>query len=323
MCTAISFSNQDHYFGRNLDLEYSYNESVTIMPRNFSLQFRCTGALNKHYAMIGIATVDHGYPLYYDATNEYGLSMAGLNFPEHAHYFPPCDCAINIAPFELIPWVLAQCKTVEDVSILLKDVQIADISYSEEYPLTPLHWIVSDRSRSIVLEPIASGLCIHENPIGILTNSPTFDFHLQNLRQFLNLTSKAAENRFCKTVELTSFSRGIGAFGLPGDLSSASRFIRGAFVKLNAVCEPTEDSCISQFFHILQSVAQQRGCVQVGNHYEITVYTSCCNTDRGIYYYTTYENSQITCVDMHSENLDTSQIKSFPLNRTLQIWNEN
>lgn len=323
MCTAISFRKHDHYFGRNLDLEFSYHESVTITPRNFSLQFRCTGVLNTHYAMIGVATVDHGYPLYYDATNERGLSMAALNFPGCAHYFPPCDCAKNVAPFEFIPWVLAQCETIEEVILLLKDVQIADIAYSEEFLLTPLHWIVSDRNRSIVLEPVVSGLRIHENPIGILTNSPTFDFHLQNLRQYLNLTRKAPVNRFSETVELSSFSRGIGAFGLPGDLSSASRFIRGAFVKLNAVCEPTEDSCVSQFFHILQSVAQQRGCVQVGDHYEITLYSSCCNTDSGQFYYTTYENSQITCVNMHSENLDASEIKSFPLIHTQQIRKEN
>lgn len=319
MCTAVSFLQENHYFGRNLDLEFSYQESVAILPRNYPLQMRCTGSLNEHYAIIGIATVDNGYPLYYDATNEYGLGMAGLNFPENAVYHSPTDCAINIAPFELIPWVLGQCKDIAQVMDLLKNVQISSIAYSENYPLTPLHWIVSDRYRSIVLEPMNDGLHIIDNPIGILTNSPPFDFHMQNLRQYLNLTNEEPEDRFCKQQYLAPFSRGAGAFGLPGDNSSASRFIRAAFTKLNSVCDQNENSCVSQFFHILQSVSQKRGSVLVGSQYEITVYSSCCNADQGIYYYTTYENSQITAVHMHNEDLDSAKVIQYPLVLSTQI----
>lgn len=323
MCTAVSFKNGDHYFGRNLDLEYSYNESVVIMPRNYPLPFRCTSTLNKHYALIGVATIAQGFPLYYDATNEHGLSIAGLNFPEYAHYNPPCECKKIIAPFEFIPWILGQCKCVTDVLPLLQDVQIAAIPYSKQYGLTPLHWIVSDKDRSIVLEPIADGLRIYENPFGILTNSPSFDFDMQNIRQYLNLTCKEPSSRFSKAVSLTPFSRGAGAFGLPGDNSSASRFIRAAFTKFNSVCDENENSRVSQFFHILRSVEQVRGSVEINGQYEITLYSSCCNTTQGIYYYTTYENSQINAVSLHNEDLDSSCLTEYPLIHTPQINFQN
>ena len=323
MCTAVSYLSKYHYFGRNLDVPFTYDESIVITPRKFPFPFRCTGTLKSHYAMIGVATVVNGYPLYYDATNEYGLSMAGLNFSENAYYFPLSDDTINIAPFELIPWVLTQCKSVQDAIQTLKNVQIADIQYSGSLPSTPLHWLVSDKSKSIVIEPLETGLQIHSNPIGILTNSPTFHFHLQNLRQYLNLTSKEPVNRFSSDLDLTSFSLGAGGFGLPGDLTSASRFIRAAFVKYNSIHHKDDLSNIRQFFHILQSVAQQEGCVQVGDLYEKTVYSSCCNTDCGVYYYTTYENGQIIGIDMRKENLDSVNLMQFPLRRKLQVQMEN
>ena len=124
MCTAISLTTQDHYFGRNLDLEYSYTESITITPRNFPFSFRQKKAISQHYAMIGTAFVQDNYPLYYDATNEKGLSMAGLNFPENAYYFPPEEDKDNITPYEFIPWILGQCATVSEARMLLDKIDI-------------------------------------------------------------------------------------------------------------------------------------------------------------------------------------------------------
>lgn len=112
--------------------------------------------------------------------------------------------------------------------------------------------------------------------------------------------------------------------GLPGDLSSQSRFVRAAFVKLNSVSGDSESESVSQFFHILGSVEQQRGCCEAENgRYEITLYTSCCNASRGIYYYTTYGNRQITAVDMYQENLDSSRLIRYPLIQGEQIRRQN
>ena len=324
MCTAISFTTKDHYFGRNLDLEYSYIETVTITPRNYPLLFRKKESLNTHYAMIGIAYVHNGYPLYYDATNEMGLSMAGLNFPGNADYKTEISEKDNITPFEFIPWILGQCSTVKDAKVLLDKINLLEEHYNNKLPLSPLHWMISDRESSITVESVKDGLKIYENPVGVLTNNPTFDMQLFHLNNYMNLSPQKPENRFSDKVKLTRYSNGMGALGMPGDWSSQSRFVKTAFTKLNSVCGTSEEESVSQFFHILGSVEHQRGCVDMGNNlYEITLYSSCCNTDKGIYYYRTYENSQITAVDMFRENLDGEKVITYPLIKEQQIKWQN
>lgn len=314
MCTAVTYKTKDHYFGRNLDLEYGYQEAVTITPRNHPFHFRFLPTLHRHYAMIGMATVVEGQPLYYEATNEKGLSMAGLNFPGNAKYLPVCDDAHNVAPFEAIGWILGQCATVDEAQEKLCEMRLVDVPFSRELPLTPLHWIIADRDRSIVLEPMADGIRVFRNEVGVLTNEPPFDFHLYHLANFMSLSADVPSNHFSQSVRLSPYSNGMGAIGLPGDFSSSSRFVRAAFVKLNSVASPDEGCSVSQFFHILSSVAMPRGSVRLAGGNEITRYSSCCNTDRGIYYYTTYENSQITGIDMHRADLEGYAPICYPLN---------
>ncbi len=324
MCTAATYYTKDHYFGRNLDLEFSYKETVTVTPRNFPFNFRKVKALDNHYAMIGMAFVADEYPLYYDAINEKGLGMAGLNFPTNAYYGEEKDGKDNIAPFEFIPWVLAQCATVKEARELLKKINIANINFSEQLPASPLHWIISDKEESITVESVKDGLKVYDNPVGILTNNPTFDYHMFNLNNYMNLSIEQPEKNFSDKLTFDTYSRGMGAMGLPGDLSSLSRFVKATFTKMNSISGDTESESISQFFHILGSVDQQRGCVHMGeDKFEITIYTSCCNLDKGIYYYTTYENSQITGVDMHKENLDSTTLVNYDLIKGQQIRMQN
>lgn len=324
MCTAVSLLVKDHYFGRNLDLEYSYKETVTFTPRNYPLEFRYKETMEMHYAMIGMAYVNEGYPLYYEATNEKGLSMAGLNFPGNADYKPKAEGKDNITPFEFIPWILGQCAAVSEVEWLIEKLNLLKENYSEELPLSPLHWMISDRESSIVVESVKDGIKVYKNPVGVLTNNPTFDKQLFNLNNYMHLTKEAPENCFSKALHLERYSRGMGAFGMPGDWSSQSRFVKAAFTKMNSVCGTFEAECVSQFFHILTSVEHPRGCVAMGKElYEITIYSCCCNTDKGIYYYRTYDNSQISAVDMNRENLDGDQLVSYPLMKEQQIRWQN
>ncbi len=323
MCTAVTYKAKSHYFGRNLDLEYSYDEKVTITPRDYPFYFREKGKMDSHFAMIGMAYVVDGYPLYYDATNERGLSMAGLNFPNNADYKPYCGGKDNITPFELIPWILGQCTTAAEAVRLLTRINLLNEDFSEKLPLSPLHWLISDGERAVVLESVKSGIRIYENPVGVLTNNPTFDYHLFNLNNYRSLTAAETENTFAGGLELECYSRGMGAMGLPGDASSMSRFVRAAFVKMNSLPAETEEEGVSQFFHILKSVEMQKGCVKLGKEYEITVYSSCCNTDRGIYYYTTYGNSQISAVDMKKEYLQGSALITYPLKKAQAIDYQN
>ena len=324
MCTAATYTTKDHYFGRNLDLEFSYNETVTVTPRNYPFQFRKVKALESHYAMIGTAFVVDNYPLYYDATNEKGLSMAGLNFPENADYKQEAEGKDNVTPFEFIPWILGQCSTIKEVKELLGRINLININFSEQLPLSPLHWMISDRNESITVESVKEGMKIYDNPVGILTNNPTFDIQIFNLNNYVNATREIPENRFSSAIALDVYSRGMGGIGIPGDLSSSSRFVKAVFTKLNSVSGTSESESISQFFHILGSVNQERGCVRLAEDtYEITIYSSCCNVDKGVYYYKTYENSQITGVDMHNENLDSQSIVSYPLIKEQQIKIQN
>lgn len=320
MCTAITFKTDDHYFGRNLDYTHGFGEKIIITPRNYPFHFHCGINLNNHYALIGTAVEAENYPLYFDATNEVGLSMAGLNFPDNACYFESNDQSDCIAPFELIPWILGKCKSVEQCRKLCENLCIVNIPFNEEFALTPLHWIVADQHESIVIESVKEGLKVYEDPYGVLTNNPPFPYHLYNICNYINITAREPVNRFAPDKTINTYSLGMGAIGLPGDNSSASRFIRAAFTKLNSKCEADEHSSVAQFFRILNSVSQIDGCTAVEKKYEKTLYSSCCNTDKGIYYYTTYENPHISAVHLHHTDLDSSALTAIPLNKTLRIF---
>jgi len=320
MCTAITYATKDQYFGRNFDYEISYNEVITITPRNYKFSFRKVENLDHHFAIIGIAAGVADYPLYYDAMNEKGLGMAGLNFSGYADYKNIEGGKENVSPFEFIPWVLGQCSTVDEAKKLLKNVNLVNINFSDELPLSPLHWILADKEQSIVIESTKEGLCVFDNPVGVLTNNPTFDYQLFNLNNYRVLSTETPQNNFSNKMDLDAYSRGMGGIGLPGDLSSVSRFVKATFTKLNSVSENSEYESISQFFHILSSVEQQKGLCNVGNgKYEYTIYSSCCNLEKGIYYYRTYNNSQITAVDINKENLDNDSLIVYPIIEAQQI----
>ena len=325
MCTASNFITDNHYFGRNFDYEISYNEKVTITPRNYNFKFKKLPDIKSHYAIIGIAAGIDEYPLYYDACNEKGLGIAGLNFPDNAVYRDFKKNMVNITPFELIPYLLSKAADIAEAVDLLNEINLVNINYSDNLPLSPLHWMISDKTGSIVVEPLSDGLKIYDNPVGVLTNNPTFDKQLFNLNNYMSLSNKSPVNTFGGDIKLNEYSRGMGAIGLPGDLSSASRFIKAAFTRANSHCQSGEMSSVSQFFHILASVEQQRGCTLVDEPdlYEYTIYTSCYNTDKGILYYKTYDNSQINAVNMFNENLDSDELINYDLVNVWQINNIN
>ncbi len=313
MCTAIAANVNGLYFGRNLDFEYDFGEDIVITPRNFSFLFKNGEKLRNHYAIIGMALVENNYPLYFDAFNEKGLSMAGLNFPGNAIYNKAVDGKINIASFELIPYVLSKCAKVEDAEALFSEINITDDAVNENFKPTPLHWIISDEYSSVVLEQTTEGVKVYKNDIGILTNNPPFDYQMFNLNNYIALTPTEPQNLFSHKIELIKYSRGMGAIGLPGDLSSMSRFVRASFLKLNSQWGNTEEEIVSHFFRLLNSVYQIKGAAMVENGFEMTHYSSCCNVKKGIYYYTTYNNSTINAIDIYKENLDFENLITFEL----------
>lgn len=325
MCTCLTYLNHDHfYFGRNLDLEYSFNEKVVITPRNYSFTFHDGRTVSHHPAMIGMAAEVNGYPLYAEAVNENGLCMAGLNFPGIAAYLEEKEGMENIAPFEFIPWVLTQCTSADEAAELLTTTNLAAVNFSEQMPAAPLHWMISDRYKSIVAEPRKDGIHVYENPFGVLTNNPPFDYHLYNMNNYMHLSAENSENRISSALPLHTYAEGMGAIGLPGDSSSASRFVLSAFLKAKACSDDTEQANLSEFFHILQKVAMIRGSVITGSsHCDITTYSCCVNVNEGIYYYTTYDNMQVSAVYMHHENLDADQVICYELASSMEILHQN
>ena len=318
MCTAATYKTKDFYMGRTLDYEFSYGEEITITPRNYEFNFRHAGQLKSHYAIIGMAFVAGGYPLYYDAVNEKGVGMAGLTFAGNAAYeeviLDDESDAIQVAQFEFIPWILSQCSSVIEARTKLSQMRLTKTPFSEQLPAAQLHWIIADKDDCIVVESMKDGLHVYDNPVGVLTNNPPFPMQMFELNNYAGVSRKQPESTFAGVLKLNAYSRGMGGMGIPGDLSSQSRFVKVAFTKLNAVSGSDEMESVSQFFHILGSVDQQRGCCEVADgKFEITIYTSCCNATKGIYYYTTYENSQISAVDMNREDLESSGLKRYPL----------
>lgn len=298
-----------------MDIEYTFGESVVITPRGFRFPLKRLGTLAVSHALIGMASVTEGYPLYAEAANEKGLCMAGLNFPRNAVYTPESEIKKKaVTPYELILYILGSCGNLSEAEELLTETEIADIPFSPSLPLAPLHWIVSDASGSIVIESTAEGLRIYDNPYGVLTNNPPFPFHRENIRQFLHLSAEFPENRLSTEHALYPFGQGAGAIGLPGDYSPASRFVKAFFCKTNSVCGDSEDSCTAQVFHILDSVAMVRGTVLTPDGKpDFTTYSCCINASKGIYYYKTYENSRVTEVALTKERKNSQKLLVFPL----------
>lgn len=317
MCTSIALSDKDFYFGRNLDLEYRFGEKIVITPRNFQFEFRHIEPINSHYAIIGMANVTDGQPLYAEAANEKGLCIAGLNFPGNAYYSDyPVSGKENIAAFELIWRLLSTCENVNDAKALLQKTAIVSTDFRSDMPSAPLHWHVADKEHSIVLECTKDGMKIFNNPVGVLTNTPPFDYQMINLSNYINVTPNSPENRFSKSLTLTPYGQGMGALGLPGDSSPASRFVRAAFCKMNLPEFENEGQAVCHFFRILDNVAMVKGTVITPQgKQDCTTYSCCVNASKGIYYYKTYENINISAVNLFNQDLDKSELYIFEPDR--------
>lgn len=324
MCTAITYKSKDFYFGRTLDYDFSYGDEVVITTRNFPLKFKHIGLIDKHYAIIGMAHIEDNYPLYYDACNEKGLAIAGLNFVGNAHYNKKKKGFDNVAVHELILWLLAQCKNIKEVKKIIQKINLIDTPFNEFLPVANLHYLVTDSNETITLEFVKDGIKIYDNKVGVLTNNPPFDIQMFNLNNYKYLSASQKENTFSNSIDLNNYSRGLGALGLPGDYSSMSRFVRATFIKLNSFSDEDELSSVNQFFHILSTVDTPRGSCEVeDNKYEITLYTSCININKCIYYYTTYNNHQINAINMHNVDLNTDKLFNYPLLDTEKINYQN
>lgn len=303
MCTAVSLVAERHLFGRTLDVERTYGEQVVITPRDYGFSFLHEPPVAAHAALLGVAVVHEGMPLYFDAMNESGLCMAGLNF-KSAVYHAPIKGKRNVTSFELIPWVLTQCSTLAEARALLGEVQITKESISPALPATPLHWIVADESGAIVVESTGTGSEIRENTERVLANDPPFG------EQAAQLAARAP------VLGVNGAIRGI-----TGDLSSPSRFVRAAFFSQHAdVVGHTAGGEIGGFFHVMDTVGVPLGCVRRENGDKAyTAYTSCTDAANGAYYFTTYGCRRIRAVHLAPDARDACALTVYPMSHDEDI----
>lgn len=310
MCTAICVRGARHFFGRTLDVSCAHGEQLVLAPRGFVLHFRNGESYPYHPAMLGAGIATPEGVLYFDAMNEAGLCCAALNFPHSAVYHAPQAGKCAVSSFELIPYLLARCTSVREARALLCECVVTAESVSEKLPASPLHWLLADREEAIAVESVEQGLQIHEDPYGVLTNEPPFLYHTARLADLMGLSAAMPENRLFPQAPLLPRSGGIGAMGLPGDASSASRFVRAAF----ALGQGAGDGEIGDFFHVLDGVCVPRGCVRVNDgalHY--TAYSCCMDMDTPGYYFTTHGCRRIRALRLAGALCEGRETRCFPM----------
>ena len=313
MCTGVKFIDDkgNMYFGRNLDWCFDFGQNVIITPRNYSHKYEYLGDMKNKYALIGMGISFEGIPLYFDCGNEAGLACGGLNFPGYAQYeHDAVEGKTCIASYEVPLWVCSQFSTVDEAEAALKNVAITDKPVNEKLGASMLHWMIGDKDRTIVIEYTKNGMEIFDDGTDTLTNQPGFDFHRENLRNYLAMSNKWPEPVMWREQKLTPFGSGACMRGIPGDYYSPSRFVRVAYINANYPVQTGEAANVARMFHTLGGVAMVDGCAIMNDqgHAERTTYTGCFSPYYMNYYYSTYEDPAIRYVTIQDYDADADAI---------------
>ena len=324
MCTGVRFTDIDNnlFFGRNLDVPASYGQKVMVTPRNFDIPMKHIDDIKTSKAIIGMGIVSNNYPLYFDAANENGLGVINLNFPTHKinnkiekdleffyYSYELVENKINITSYEFITWILENFDKVEDIKNynLSNKINFIDTPLNEQIGTKPAHWLITDNEQSIVVEPMRDGIKVYDNPVGVVTNDPTFDWHLMNLNQYLGINYNDKEPIIWGNKQLHALGVGSGSLGMPGDWTPASRFVKVAYINNFYPTQDCEEKNVSRLFNTLKSVAMPEGCVNDG----ISVYSSCYSTKTKTYYYDRHDHFQIFSHTMTDETINAKDITIF------------
>ena len=303
MCTALHIqTSESGYFGRNMDIPFFFHQQPLEIPKGFRYWDRA-GRQQKEVkrCILGMGSVIDGYPAMAEAMNEDGLACAGLNFAGFARYEQePEEGRENVAPYDLILWALSNYGSLTELRPALEKLRLVAVPINESTPLPTLHWMFADRSgKSLVVEATQSGLQVYENPVGVMSNNPEFPWHRNNLREYLHLRAQDPSPARWSDLTLEPLGVGTGSLGLPGDFGSASRFVRTAFLRASLPEDLQDEQALAQFFHVLDAAAMVRGGVITSEGlYDYTVYSSCMDLRRCIYYYKTFENNRICGISM-------------------------
>lgn len=320
-CTGIKLSAKDGSIvhGRTLEFGIKIDSSIVVVPRDFEF----TGTTSKgpglkykaKYGTVGVIAFDN--PALMDGLNEKGLAVGTFYFPGFAGYTPLTaeNQSVALSPVEFPNWILTQFATIDEVKENLSKVIIAPTIVQQWGPApAPFHYIVFDKDgKSLVIEPRDGKLLTYDNPLGTFTNSPNFDWHMTNLRNYINLTTLNAKPLKVDGLTFNSFGQGSGMVGLPGDFTPPSRFVRAAIFSITATPSADADEGVAQAFHILNQFDIPIGAAQTkeGNVvYSDYTQVTCVRDPQSLkYYFKTYDDQNIKVVDLNSFDLNAKSLK--------------
>ncbi len=265
MCTAITLhSNQgENFFGRTMDFSYPIEPGLYVIPRNYEWYSLITMKKNiNHYSFISIGQETDGMLGFFDGVNEQGFAAAVLYFEGYANYDLPIEDKEQIASLDFLHYILGRCGSVDDLKALLENISIVGIADPVTQKAAPLHWMATDRNgKCVVIEQTKNGLEIINNPIGVMANSPDFNWHMTNLRNYMDVSTTQQKEVKWGNVSLTPFGQGTGTIQLPGGFTSPERFVRTAFLKTHVEVPENRSDAIMTCFHIMNSVFIPKGIV--------------------------------------------------------------
>lgn len=327
-CTGITLKSKDNstIAARTIEWGGSYLKSqYVIVPRGYterSMTPDGAGGMTytARYGYVGLAVEQKEFIA--EGLNEAGLSAGLFYFPHYGEYekYDPAKKEKTISDFQLISWILGECKTVDEVKEAVSKVHIVNL----DPRASTVHWRFIDLSgRQLVLEIIGTTPHFYENKLGVLTNSPGFEWQMTNLNNYVNLHSGTAPAQSWDNIELKSFGVGSAFLGLPGDITPPSRFVRAAFYQATAPQQDTALKTVLQSFQILNSFDIPEGLVVPPGETPVdipsaTQWTSSTDINNGIIYFRTMYDSTIRSIDVRSIDFKTVKFRAEPMDRTRQ-----
>lgn len=304
-CSSFSWETEDgrHLLGRTYDQfgDLRANQVIAVPAGALCAPGLKTreGTLPARYGYTGMAVLGYGQPILVDGVNTAGLMGALLHYPEYAVYGPVRPGTAAVHPGRLLAWLLGRCAGVEEAVEELSRLTLVGEPVLDK-PL-PAHYILSDRSgESVILEPDSDGLSVHRSAMGVLTNSPDYLWHRTNLRTYAGVTNLSKPPQIIAGQEIREFGERLGGgFGLPGDYSSPSRFVRTAFLKEFSVRGENEPEGVTRMFRAFAPVVIPEGLVRadpVQPVYEQTLCISVMCAESGNYYFAPAWNRRISVV---------------------------
>lgn len=326
-CTGLQHMTQAGDFVNGRTVEFGPKIPLTgiFVPRGYkfigSLPDNKQGLVYvSKYAVIG-ANV-YARPAVIDGMNEKGLSAAAFYFPGYAEYnhIDSANAKLAVAPTEFVNWLLTQFADIQEVKDGLARVLIAPTSQPEWHGVPPFHYIVYDKSgKSLVIEPTKGKLVVFDNPIGVITNSPTFDWHLTNLSNFIPLSPTNVPEKTIHGFKLQQFGQGNGLHGLPGDFTPPSRFVRAAFYSVNILPAENSTHAVFEVFHLLNQFDIPYGAVRsVDKEIDFTQATTVKDPSSLKYYFKTYSDQNIKAISMSSFDVNSKKLRLLDIENSKQ-----